>query len=240
MCIVTSSISHKRASEKLWHVDTFVLHVITSNEDYSSKHIPSPFLQSQETAVKFLKGNYSQMASVVHTHPLDRVVKSKGQTQMWLMSRWVNLASQDALATIISYVLPVLWSYLGQLSSVWKWIFLCEDHSDKLHYTRQAGTATVTLWGKSKAISQQLNPAGSIYYKMWLHITACEVDGIIKKSKRAVLNSNWHGESQKAYFNKIQWLQGRTLTIAFLTFSLFPPSHQYFQDSYFFAVGRSW
>lgn len=118
MCIVISSISHKRASEKQWHVDSFVLHVIASNEDYSSKHIPSPFLQSQETAVNFLKGNYSQMVSVVYAHPLDRVVKSKEQTQMWLISRWVNLASQSALTTIVSYVLPVLWSFLGQLSSV--------------------------------------------------------------------------------------------------------------------------
>lgn len=71
MCIAISSISHKRASQKLWHIDTFVLFVIASNEDYSSKHIPSPFLQSQETPVNFLTGNYSQMASTVHTPPLD-------------------------------------------------------------------------------------------------------------------------------------------------------------------------
>lgn len=86
MCIVISSISHKRASQKLWHIDTFILHVIASNEDFSSKHIPSPFLQSQETAVNSLTGSYSQMASTVHTLPLDvSVVKSKEQTQMWFM-----------------------------------------------------------------------------------------------------------------------------------------------------------
>lgn len=119
MCIIISSISHKRASQKLWHIDTFVPYVIASNEDYSSKHIPSPFLQGQKTVVNFLTGSYSQMASIVHTHPLDvSAVKSKEQTEIWLMPRWVNLASQGALTTVISYLLPVLWSCLGQLSSV--------------------------------------------------------------------------------------------------------------------------
>lgn len=154
MCIVISSISHKRAPEKLWHIDTFVLHVIASNEDFSSKHIPSPFLQSQETVVNPLTGSYSQMASTVHIFPLDvNAVKIKEQAQMWLMPKWMNLASQGALTTIVSYLLSVLWSCLGQLFSVWKWIFLHEDYSVKLYYKWHR--LVQLLWffgGKSKAM----------------------------------------------------------------------------------------
>lgn len=146
-----------------------------------------------------------------------------------------------ALTTIISYVLPVLWSCLGQLCSVWKWIFLLQ--------IIQVNYATNdTAWysycdssgGKTKPCSQQGNLAGRIYYKMWLHSNAYRMDSIIKKRKRALLNSNEHRESQKAYLNKIQCLQDGTVMTPFLTFSPFPPSHQYLQYLCAFAVGRSW
>lgn len=149
--------------------------------------------------------------------------------------------SHSALTTIINHMLPVLWSCLGQLCSVWKWIFLLEDHSGKLCYKYQS--LVQLLWffrGKTKPRSQQGNLAGNIYYKMWLYISACRMDSIIKKRKRALLNSNWHSESQKAYFNKIKWLQYRTVMTTFLTFSDFPPSRQYLQYLYAFAVDRSW
>lgn len=213
-----------------------------SNEDYSSKYIPSQCLQSQETAINFLTGNYSQIPFTVHIHTLGMsVIKSKEQTKMWLMSRWMNLTSHGALTTIINYVLPILWSCLGQLCSVWKWILLLENRSGQLRYKWHS--LVQLLWffrGKTRPCSQQGNLARSIYYKMWLHISACRMDSIIKKRKRALLNSNRHSESQKAYFNKIQWLQDRTVMTTFLTFSPFPPSHQYLQYLYAFAAGRSW
>lgn len=208
------------------------------------KIIAPSIFHHHSSKVKRLQWTFLQATTakwlLLSTHPL-LIIKSEEQTQMWLMPRWVNLSSQGILHRVISYVLPVLWSCLGQISSVWKWIFLYEDHSVKLYYKRHKLAQLLWLFGgKAKPCSQQRNPAGSIYYKMWLHITACKMDGIIKKWKRALLNSNWHSESQKAYFNKIQWLQDRTLTATFLTFSLFLPSHQYFLDLYAFAVGRSW
>lgn len=93
---------------------------------------------------------------------------------------------------------------------------------------------------KTKPCSQQGNLAASIYYKMWLHISACRMDSIIKKRKRALLKSNQHSESQKACFNKIQWLRDRTVMTTFLTSSHFPPSHQYSQHLHAFAAGGRW
>lgn len=117
---------------------------------------------------------------------------------------------------------------LGQLSSVWKWIFLLEEHSCKLCYKWHS--LVQLLWffrGKTKLCSQQGNLATSIYYKMWLHISACRMDSVIKKRKRALLYSNRHSESQKTCFNKIHWLQDRTVMTTFLNFSDFPRIHQY-------------
>lgn len=93
---------------------------------------------------------------------------------------------------------------------------------------------------ETKPCSQQGNLAASIYYKMWLHISTYRMDSIIKKRKRALLKSNWHSESQKACFTKIQWLWDRSVMTTFLISSHFPPSHQYSQHLYAFAAGGRW